>query len=246
MLAFGAAGCGSGETDAADAEPTVEAAPTTVPEGDDGPHEAVAWGVMRGQEPHPTEPATAAKLAAFAEPTKPSDSFSGTQAPSDLDKGMPEGLRSGRELFARSRLLIPAADAEGFRLYGVPTENGWVCLHLLEPSEPLEGTSVGGCTRNLTEGIDYAMSGNGDSFRVYGLVADDVSGVEILANGKPYPAILGRNAFFFQADPKEVCPTELTALLVEGDKGPGHELEVYAPSGAESDEAEREKYFGCR
>jgi hypothetical protein len=200
--------------------------------------------VMRGQERPPTGPPTAAKLAVFGEPARPSDSFSGSQDRLDLER-MPEELRPGRQLLGRSRLLIPPADAEGFRLYGVPTEKGWVCLHLLDSGEPT-GSGSSGCTRDLTEGVEYGMSGNESLFTVYGLVADDARGVKILAGGKTYPALLGRNSFIFQANPEKVCPTEVRLLVLERENGKRHELELYAPSGDDADQAERESYFGCR
>ncbi len=198
---------------------------------------------MRSQERPRTGPPTAAKLAVFGEAASPSDSFSGSQDRLDFE-GMPERLQPRRQLFGRAGLLIPAADAEGFRLYSVPTEKGWVCLHLLEPAEPT-GSVSSGRTRDLTEGIDYGMSGNESRFAVYGLVVDDTRAVKIVAGGRTNAALLGRNSFIFQASSEKVCPTEVELLVLEKENAKRHELELYAPRGDDADRAERESSFGC-
>jgi hypothetical protein len=145
VLAFVAAGCGSSEMGAADGETTAEPTPTTAIEKEDVPgRTGVGWSVVRAQEAPPEGPPTAAKLAVFAEPAKPSDSFSGSNKGLGLEG--PEEVRPGRQLFTRARLLVSPEDAEGFGLYGVPTEKGWVCLHLIDPGEG--GSGASGCTRD--------------------------------------------------------------------------------------------------
>lgn len=188
---------------------------------------------------------TAAKLAAFQEPAKPSDSFASSDSENSWDMpGTPEKFQPGREQFARARLLVPAPDAGGLSFFGVPTDKGWVCLHLVEPDDP-EGVASETCSRELTEGVDWVMGGSESQFQVYGLIADDVRGVDVVAKGTPWPAVVGRNAFIFQAHPKKICPTEIEALILERAKGQRDEIEVYSPAPEEADQMDASA-FGCR
>jgi hypothetical protein len=247
FLVLTAGGCGSGEMGAGEGEQATEPMTTApdVGEGDITSRSQVGWSMMAASGLRPTGPPTASKLAVFHEPAKPSDSFGSSDSENSWDfEGTPEKFQPGHEQFARARLLVPAAYGDGLSFFGVPTDKGWVCLHLVEEDDPEE--SVGGtCSRDLTGGIDYLMGGTQESFEVYGLIADDVRRVDVVANGTSWPAVVGRNAFIFQAHPQKICPTEIESLILERAKGQRDEIEVYSPGPEEADRMD-DSSFGCR
>ena len=248
FLLFKAGGCGSGEMGAAEGEPATEPTATAPAAEEDGENWApVMWSLSEGQDQPPTGPPTASKLAVFQEPEQPSDSFASSGSEDDwVAEGTSERFRPGHELFARARLLVPAAYAEGFRLFGVPTEKGWVCLHRVDPRDR-EGSGSGMCSRGLDDGIEYAMSGSQSLWAVYGLIADDVRAVKVVADGQPWPAVMGRSGFVFEAHPAKICPLEIESLILERVKGQSDEVEVLAPGPDETDQQdEAASSFGCR
>jgi hypothetical protein len=236
-----ATACGSREGGAAEGEPTSESTPATTLEGEaEGSWTGVGWSIGPAVEDPTKGPPDASKIAVFREPAKPSDSF--TPSETDLVEGKetPERFRPGEQLFDQARLLV-RGDA-GFKLFGVPTEKGWVCLHFVEPSDPYGFGRT--CIRRLTYG-EYAMSGTESRFEIYALVADDIRRVEIVARGQAWSAVVGRNAFVFQAHPHKVCPADIEELVFEDAAGKTRTHKLAPPVRKESDEESRSA-FGCR
>ena len=101
-----------------------------------------------------------------------------------------EGASLGTPMYDNTRLVFG-----GIRdgVYALPTTNGAVCLSAF----PNGG---GGCglpgPRGLSIGYDDAI--DGQPFRLYGLVGDQVRGVDVVVSGVTQHAELGENGFRLQ------------------------------------------------
>jgi hypothetical protein len=198
-------GVGAGEEDT----PTMTAEEPSPDSEDGGGGYTSSWWMADGQPQPGSGPPPAKELAVFQEPAKPSDEFPSSAGEDGFDyDGVPEKYRPGKELFSQARLLLAGAGAERVDLFGVPTEKGWVCLHLVASSDAMAGGG-GTCIPALSEGVAFSMSGTPAAYDVFGVIANEVRGVRIVAGKRSEQAVLGRNAFFVQADPKEICPTEI-------------------------------------
>jgi hypothetical protein len=85
------------------------------------------------------------------------------------------------------------------------------------------------------------MSGTPAAYDVFGVIANEVRGVRIVAGKRSELAVLGRNAFFVQADPKEICPTEIESLILEKAKGQSQNVSL----NSEGTAADRDASLGC-
>ena len=87
-----------------------------------------------------------------------------------------------------ARLLLAGAGLEGGDLVGAPTTNSEVCVAIL----PRESGSCG-------KWLDFGLQVNGEQragrLLVYGVVADEVQGVEVVASGHRRHARMGENAY---------------------------------------------------
>lgn len=199
-----------------------------------------SWWMVGGHAEPGSGPPPAKALAVFQEPATSSDALPSTADEDGLhDDGVPEKYRPGRELHSQSRLLLTDAGAESFDLFGVPTEKGWVCIHLVATEDAM-GSGQGTCIPALAESVAYSMGGTPAAYEVFGLIANDVRGVRVVSGKRSERAVVGRNAFFFQADPKAICPTEIEALILEKAKGPTEKVSLELER-TSSDRAS----FGC-
>jgi hypothetical protein len=241
-LLLAAGGCGSSTGVGAGEEDT----PTTTaeepsPDTDEADTYASVWWIVVDQAQPGSGPPLAEELAVFQEHAKPSDAFPSSDGKEGWDDdSVPEKLRPGKELFSQARLLLAGAGAERFELFGVPTEKGWVCLYLTA-ADDATGRGGGGCISTLPDGVNFSMAGTRRVYDVFGVIANDVRGVRVVAGKRSEQAVLGRNAFFLQADPKEICPTEIEFLILEKAKGETQKVSL----NSEGTAADRDASLGC-
>jgi hypothetical protein len=106
-------------------------------------------------------------------------------------KSWADGMHAGLSftlLKDDARLLLVGAGLAGGDLVGAPTTDGQVCVAIL----PGESGSCG-------KWLDFGLQVNGEQragrMLVYGLVADQVQGVEVMASGDRRNARMGENAY---------------------------------------------------
>jgi len=225
-----ASSCGTRQEAASRSAAAQPVAPATnATNGFSGP-----WGVDIAQpEPKPGALPLAKQLAVFA---------GARQAADDLgfSEKTPPDMASGKELFSQSRLLLPEGALEGQQLFGVPTANGWVCPYFVYPDDGSLGDS-GPCWFSLRDGIAFSLEGEGSIYRLYGVVANDVRSVSIVAGDRPYESQMGSNAFAFEMKSNAVCPADIDGLLVQRKDGSTSTVELRSVAPPLSREQ-----FGCR
>jgi len=178
------------------------------------------WGVDIAQpEPEPGAAPLAEQLAVFAGARDASDKLG-------FSEETPPDMASGKELFSQSRLLLPQGPIYGEQLFGVPTAKGWVCPYLLPPDGGEWDAGGGSCWYALRDGISFDMEGEGSVYRLYGVVANDVKSVSIVAGDRSYSAQMGRNAFAFEMKSNAVCPADIDRLLIQRSDGSTNKLEL--------------------
>jgi hypothetical protein len=175
---------------------------------------ASSWGVSISEPPRSeSEPKLVQQLEVFREKRTAADTFVALVPP---DEG--SDTAEGKELTGESRLLIGTFGSERMQMFGVPTENGWVCPQFVY-SDGEEGDG-GPCFSTLRQGVSFSIDGDDSFYWVYGVAADDVKDVTVLTATKRFAADMGRNGFVFEASPAAVCPTEIKQLIVtHGDGG---------------------------
>ena len=223
-LLLGAASCGTSEPVGQAAEDTETTPATDTMQG---------WGVDAGEaERKPGEPSLVEQLGVFREQRTTRDEFlsccPGTRGPDSAE---------GDELFGKSRLLFDANDL----MYGVPTTKGWVCPHFTDPEG--EEDDGGPCWAGLRDGVSFSLQGDSGFYRLYGVVADDVSQVVVVTRAEKLEADMGRNSFVFGAKTSVVCPTDLEQLLLV--LRSGEAIYVDIRSRTSLSEVDRSA-FGCR
>ncbi len=96
---------------------------------------------------------------------------------------------------ATLRFAILGAGPSQHRAFLVKALDGRVCAGLT--------SFTSGCIQGLPKEMPVDMTYGGESPTqgpiVWGIARDEVRGVDVVVNGQAYPAILGRNAYFFQA-----------------------------------------------
>jgi hypothetical protein len=106
-------------------------------------------------------------------------------------KSWAEGEHPGLDLTILkddARLLLGGAGLDGEDLVGAPTTDGAVCVAI-----------VPGGSGSCGKWMDFGLQVNGEQrdgrMLVYGLVADEVQGVEVVASGHRRHARMGENAY---------------------------------------------------
>jgi hypothetical protein len=99
------------------------------------------------------------------------------------------GASLGRPLYADTRLIVGSV---GNGVYALPTTTGGVCVGAV-PNGGGGCTGRGGGPHGLS--VDYDAPSDGHPFRLYGLVGDDVVGVDAVVGGVARQAKLGENGF---------------------------------------------------
>jgi hypothetical protein len=103
----------------------------------------------------------------------------------------------GSLLLSDSRLLLSGLGARGGEFFVVPTSKGQLCF-------VITGYLDAGCLssdRLATRGIDWGLSdndslGTGEPLIVHGLVANNVTEVDLIVAGQAIRTILANNAFY--------------------------------------------------
>lgn len=95
----------------------------------------------------------------------------------------------GRPLYADTRLIVGTV---GDGVYALPTTTGAVCVGAV-PNGGNGCTGTGGGPHGLS--VDYDAPSDGRPFRLYGLVGDDVVGVDAVVGGVARQAELGENGY---------------------------------------------------
>jgi hypothetical protein len=191
------------------------------------------WGVDAGEaERKPGEPSLVEQLGVFREKRTARDEF----APCCPGVGGPDSAE-GDEVFGKSRLLFDANDF----IYGVPTTKGWVCPHFASPDG--EEGDGGPCWASLRDRVSFSLQGDVGFYRLYGVVADDVSHVIVVTRDEKLEADMGRNSFVFGAKTAAVCPTDLEQLLLVRQSGEHTSVDIRSRTSLS--EADRSA-FGCR
>lgn len=194
-----------------------------------------SWGVDIVQpQPGPGAVPLAKQLAVFAAARAVADKLSFSEETSP-------DMASGKELFSQSRLLLPEGPIQGQQLFGVPTAKGWVCPYFVYPDGDEWDAEGGPCWFSLLDGIAFSMEGEGSVYRLYGVVANDVKSVSVVAGDRPYRAQMGRNAFAFEMKSNAVCPADIDRLLVQRKDGGASKIELSSVA-----PPLRREQFGCR
>jgi hypothetical protein len=165
--------------------------------------ESSEWFMFVGYDDEPADPGSrplAEALGVFAEPRTPADAlpetaehmFDGMTSAGDHDPGALIQNRS-------RRLLV---GEHGAAVYGIPTENGWVCTIVVLGGN---GGASGGCDEDLHRGLSPSIGGTAKTVHVAGLIADDVTSVDVMVDGSPRAAPLGRNAFALDVPIADLC-----------------------------------------
>jgi hypothetical protein len=191
-----ASGCGAGQP----VSPEASAVTTTAPRS------GGSWGVDIAQgRRSPGEPTLVERLDVFHEKRTARDAFD-SMIPSLSESDTAEG----RELSGQSRLLIARIGDQS--LFGVPTENGWVCPHFVY----LDGEEGDGgpCWSTLRDGVSFSLEGDDHFYQLYGVAANNVASVTVIVAGKQASTEMGRNSFVFGAKPVAICPTDLKRLVI--------------------------------
>jgi hypothetical protein len=149
---------------------------------------------FRVEDPRLTE-----GLSVFANPSNDSQADAGVRAA--LLKSPHTGSEAGEEVvidLARRLMVSEGTSTEpSFELFAAPTTLGNVCLLDKEPSGL--GTS---CVRRLdpSRPISIGVLQNGELVTVFGIAADNVSGVDLhFGNGHSESAMLGTNAYMWRS-----------------------------------------------
>ncbi len=228
------AGCGSvegGKTTTGGV--TITPAGGTPPAVPHAAERSASWSYMwfgTDRDDSEGSPPLAERLHALSEPRTPAD-----ELPEWAD-GMLDGISHdpgydpGTPLQSQSRRLIgPETGGDGYAIYALPTTNGWVCM--VGYQHP-GGGGNGGCDKGLSDGVALDIGGDGESTHVSGMLANDVTAVDVVIDGQPHPARLGRNAFMLELRSDELCRgSGLEQLVVH--RGPGRTatIPLRAPGG---------------
>jgi hypothetical protein len=227
-LLFGGASCGTAQGPGSEVSAVVDTS-TIARYG--GP-----WGVDITEAPRQTgEPTLVEQLGVFRQKRLQKDAFDPMVPDSRSDSV------EGKEIYGQSRLFTTSNGPDDIVVFGVPTENGWVCPHFVYTDG--EETESGPCWSTLRRGVGFSLEGDGSFYRLYGVAADDVLGVDVVAAGNRFHADMGRNSFVFGAKTVAVCPTDIDRLVIEHKGGTTSEIELASVSSIHKLSG---TIFGCR
>jgi hypothetical protein len=226
------AGCGSVEGERTTTKGVTISPPGSRPAVPHAAERRGSWSMMAfgtardgGEESSPL----AESLHALTEPRTPDDKLP------EWGYGMLDGVSHepgydpGTPLESESRRLIGPETRDGYAIYALPTTNGWVCM--VGYQQPSGGGS-GGCDASLADGVALDIGGDGEAAHVGGLRADDVTAVDVVIDGEPHSARLGRNAFMLELSMDELCRgTGLDKLVVHRDGGATATVPLRSPLG---------------
>jgi len=130
----------------------------------------------------------------------------------------PRHDKLGRVVASEARVLLDELGGEQDILYAVPTDKGFMCIGLA----PNGGSHCGGSGPG---GFDLAYSYDPkDSLLVYGMIGNDVVGVEVLVSGRTHVARMGENGFAIRI--KSGKPSELGSVVLHYRDKPSETIEL--------------------
>lgn len=118
-------------------------------------------------------------------------------------------INPGTSILSDARRAITDAGSAQASLYLVPTDKGSLCM-LWAPD-----AYGGGCTAGFAPGVHAVYLrgfSNGQSW-VWGILRNDVTGVDAVVNGQALPVTLAQSAFFYQGSS---LPDSLQLTLTDG------------------------------
>jgi hypothetical protein len=111
------------------------------------------------------------------------------------------------------RVLLDRAGTGRRAVYAVETEYGRVCFGLTRgPSGCIEGFPAH-LPATYTIG-DPDVAGSGEPVHLFGLLEDSVTAVEVEVAGDLYPALVGKNSYFFEVPSSALEPQDVDALIL--------------------------------
>ena len=131
----------------------------------------------------------------------------------DNAPGVPEDTLTGRPQLDQARLVLSNVGPSGTAsLYAVPTSKHLLCA-VWYPD-----MAGGGCFQGFAPGspVLFGQSVQDGVSYIWGFLTNDVKGVSIIEKSTPHPAILGRNAFYFDANSPTSQPTAIVVELANG------------------------------
>jgi|RhiMetdeSRZDD1v2_1073273.scaffolds.fasta_scaffold02148_29 hypothetical protein len=122
-----------------------------------------------------------------------------------------EELLPGAETTGSLRALLTDLGAEGRSIWALVTAKGKVCAGLTN--------YTAGCIGKFTSPLEhvtytYGRPSVGEAVIVWGLAPDDVAKVEVLVDGAPYQAQLGRNAYYYSLASPELGTDSIGGLVI--------------------------------
>jgi hypothetical protein len=184
-----------------------------------GPAAAASGGVNSARSEEETSIPAAENMSVLSEPQSASDAaLSASERVRDEiaatvgeAPGVAEELLPGAEATGSLRALLTDLGSEGRSIWALVTAKGKVCAGLTNYSA--------GCIGKFTSPLEhvsytYGRPFAGEAVIVWGLAPDDVTKVEVLVDGSPYEAQLGRNAFFYSLASTELDANSIGGLIV--------------------------------
>lgn len=145
--------------------------------------------------------------------------------------GLPDAYDPGQRRPNDLRVAVDGVGTANRTVYMVRTTNGRVCAGLT-------GFSAG-CLEGLPDTLpvtavsaDPDANGTGEAPLVWGIAKDDVVAVDVVVNGKAQPALLARNAYFFQLADAALPDRAIEGLIVRLSNGSTFRQDIdHGPTG---------------
>jgi hypothetical protein len=108
----------------------------------------------------------------------------------------------GSALYGESRLLVGPVGGKQYRLFGIPTTTGQVGFFAIAASDDGgAGSTAWVLDRGLTWLTSWNLESDGNILLIaYGLLGDDVVGVQIEINNRTHDVAVGENGFLFETN----------------------------------------------
>lgn len=166
-------------------------------------------------------PATAEDQAAVRDPdvTELVHALTG-----EVPATVPEDFAAGTPSLSDLRLALAGLGEAQRAIFVVRTSKGRVCAGLTGFS--------GGCYQGLPAGVYLdAMAADpdgpgGEPALVWGITRDGVQSVDVVVDGRPYAATIGRNAYFFQLADNRTSADAIQTIVAHLPNGETRSLPV--------------------
>ena len=139
--------------------------------------------------------------------------------------GAPPGMAPGSADMERFRVLLDNLGSGRHSIFAVPTSGGRVCGGLTGgPSGCLQGFTAAGPVDYSVGDVDTV--GSGEATIVWGLAPDSVRSVHVVAGGTRYLAVMGKNAYFFEASAASLAPSAVSVIVLDFKDGRSQSVPV--------------------